>query len=606
MELVYLWVEDYKNIHKQGFNFSGRYRCNYDPEKNELTIEENKEYVHIFPNNINVTAIVGENGVGKSAILEILNSGYENVFLIFYKKDSDEFLFHQIQISGFQTQNIISSKILNIPVKIGWYNEKSTYFPLSTVFYTNIVNNRTDEMYYGDEVATHKKNISTGYLIHKTNNHLMEMSPKEKSSFPFISFYNQYKIAQSEDVKFAIDCLKNANLKLPFLPPESLIIEINSPTLKDSKFMQKFTHEGIRDFELGQKSITYLKRAIIFNFLDYQLLNNSNLPNQDYFIKLADEECLYDEKIQDIDNLYKAFDAKFNKIFPFKYDFGHVELLFFKEYFNTANEFLKIYEQIFDREHGRLVYCSIEKMRNDFIELYQKLITAGLPFLTFTFSPHLSSGQENFLYMFARFYGASKTRISNDQLEDNILFCIDEGELTLHPNWQKKYVKYWVDFLSKNFPDYTIHIVLASHSPFLLSDLPKSNILFLKNGKAINNEIDINPFGANIHTLLSHGFFMEDGLMGEFAKSKINEIIDFYKDVENHVDNATKKAELKVQYEEKKEAFWNIQLIIGEAYLKQVVKNHLVEIEKILLGNDEAKNAEINRVEAYLASLKND
>ena len=53
MELIYLWIEDYKNIKEQGFNFSGRYRCEYDDAKNELTINENKEYVHIFPDNIN-------------------------------------------------------------------------------------------------------------------------------------------------------------------------------------------------------------------------------------------------------------------------------------------------------------------------------------------------------------------------------------------------------------------------------------------------------------------------------------------------------------------------------------------------------------------------
>ena len=32
MELVYLWVEEYKNIHKQGFNFSPRFRCEFYPE----------------------------------------------------------------------------------------------------------------------------------------------------------------------------------------------------------------------------------------------------------------------------------------------------------------------------------------------------------------------------------------------------------------------------------------------------------------------------------------------------------------------------------------------------------------------------------------------
>jgi energy-coupling factor transporter ATP-binding protein EcfA2 len=72
MELVYLWVEEYKNIHKQGFNFSPRFKCHYDENINELTIDENKDYVSIFPENINVTAIVGENGSGKSSVLEFL------------------------------------------------------------------------------------------------------------------------------------------------------------------------------------------------------------------------------------------------------------------------------------------------------------------------------------------------------------------------------------------------------------------------------------------------------------------------------------------------------------------------------------------------------
>jgi len=72
MELVYLWVEDYKNMEKKGFNFSPRFKCEYDGEN--LTIDEKKDYVSILPDNINITAIVGENGSGKSTILSTIHT----------------------------------------------------------------------------------------------------------------------------------------------------------------------------------------------------------------------------------------------------------------------------------------------------------------------------------------------------------------------------------------------------------------------------------------------------------------------------------------------------------------------------------------------------
>ena len=58
LELVYLWVEDYKNIHEQGFNFSPKFNCHYDGET--LTINENldedgnKKYNFIFKLNFDV------------------------------------------------------------------------------------------------------------------------------------------------------------------------------------------------------------------------------------------------------------------------------------------------------------------------------------------------------------------------------------------------------------------------------------------------------------------------------------------------------------------------------------------------------------------------
>ena len=99
---------------------------------------------------------------------------------------------------------------------------------------------------------------------------------------------------------------------------------------------------------------------------------------------------------------------------------------------------------------------------------------------------------------------------------------------------------------------------------------------------------------------------MDDGLMGEFAKSKINEIIDFHKEIEKeNKKEQSNFTSLKIRYEEYKIKFWQVQSIIGEEYLKQVIKNHLRDIENILLGHNQAKKEEINRLREEADRLEN-
>ena len=126
-----------------------------------------------------------------------------------------------------------------------------------------------------------------------------------------------------------------------------------------------------------------------------------------------------------------------------------------------------------------------------------------------------------------------------------------------------------------------LNLFFATHSPFILSDIPKENIIFLKDGKNVSDEVEIDTFGANIHTLLSHGFFMEDGLMGEFAKEQINEVIKFLNDKDSKI-------------KDKKEA-QNIINMIGEP----VIKNQL---RKML---DSKKSNTISKLEEEIEKLKN-
>lgn len=62
------------------------------------------------------------------------------------------------------------------------------------------------------------------------------------------------------------------------------------------------------------------------------------------------------------------------------------------------------------------------------------------------------------------------------QIENNSLICIDEPEISLHPEWQEKYMK----LLINTFNDYKkCHFIIATHSPSIISDLSEENCYIL-------------------------------------------------------------------------------------------------------------------------------
>lgn len=116
----------------------------------------------------------------------------------------------------------------------------------------------------------------------------------------------------------------------------------------------------------------------------------------------------------------------------------------------------------------------------------------------------------------------------------NINLVLDEIELYFHPEFQRRFVsdllkaigrltlgKFDVSnqFLGIN----SINILFATHSPFILSDIPSSNILRLKDGKP--ETVAEKTFGANIHDLLANDFFLHESFMGKFAMNLINDLI---------------------------------------------------------------------------------
>lgn len=106
-------------------------------------------------------------------------------------------------------------------------------------------------------------------------------------------------------------------------------------------------------------------------------------------------------------------------------------------------------------------------------------------------------------------------------LKNGSLILIDEPEISLHPLWQAKYI----DLLNKILENVTgCHVIIASHSPFLASDLKPNNssVISLKNKKGF--------ISSNIIAKSTYGWSSEDILLNVFEMDSTRNF-DLYENV---------------------------------------------------------------------------
>jgi len=616
MELVYLWVEKYKNIEKQGFNFSPRFECKFydeydedgklkddcklvicDKKQNEVLDEkaqkckpckDNNYIENFFGDNVNITAIVGENGSGKSSVLNFIAQQNEYLGTFVFRHEEKLLIFSKIISQNTNIINhtrftselnqmhyVFSSSILflksyidintyemanqlNIPRRFFHFSDKRDFIA--------DLHKNTTELFNIISINT-KKNLhdsfETGpYSIRALNQHFSYL--RDMYMHKVLKYYSRMENFITQYFKIE---------KVEYNVRDLGTIFKASPKFKDHFKQDEFLIKMFDLFNQGNNTQNKLKiLSLIFCYLDEPdikkiILSNKDMEYSELYIKIKEKDCF---------DYFTTWD-------------NFIEILSMKENFKIIIEKYLVF---------------LKKTRREILE--------------FSFLPHLSSGEEKLLYLFVNMYD-----LIDDYQKNGITgftIVIDEPDTLLHPNWQKKVILLLKTFFSTFFKSYTFDIILTTHSPFFLSDLPKENIIFLEkykeddidvksgkqkvgNCKNVTKEIDIETFGANIHTLLSHGFFMKDGLMGEFAKGEIENIRKFYNKVILYKDDVKYKTKYKCLYEKKQKEFWHIQKIIGEPFLQTIVKNQLEEIELILLGKKEAIDNEIARLQALKEGL---
>jgi len=146
----------------------------------------------------------------------------------------------------------------------------------------------------------------------------------------------------------------------------------------------------------------------------------------------------------------------------------------------------------------------------------------------------MSSGERQMLYSFS--YVLYHLMIIQSIVKDenrvpykHINLIFDEAELYYHPELQRDFLNMLLKCLTwcKNKGEAlkSIHILIATHSPFLLSDVLVENTLYMKEGLP-DQQDKPQTFGANLYDLMKSSFFLNENAMGAVSSERIGKLID--------------------------------------------------------------------------------
>lgn len=529
---------------------------------------------HIENLKVNITAIVGKNGSGKSTLLDLILMGIYNMsvqlgyidneenkllknlnFEIYWHTDvlykivfskgihiyafkqkvtEDETLIYELDDSVIQLENIKADFFYTILVNYSHYALNSSEYrtdwitPLSHKndgYITPVVINpkRTE----GDiEINNEKTLLNMRLLLNLLELHDADIP---EQSFRYI---DNNKYLKSFSVQF--DERKNTNkAKENKYSPELIQLIMKYVCIIFSlkkKYPLNLPYKKNIDYYIVSKLLTIVDRYNKYrnkykegvdDLIDYY--SDNQTESDERKIKF---DYLLEELLQDIKGDKSHITSKIKQaIYYLKYPSLQKELT---DAISTKSTIaLDRYKQITDK----IINSELEEFLTT-----AELLPPAIFMLDFylddkdqsSFSK-ASSGEFQLVSVLSSvlYHLRNISSIDEDKRYRYVAILLDEIELYFHPNMQRFFIKKLLEALSKMQNElYGIQILLATHSPFILSDIQQQKILKLKNGTIEQNENGYNTFAANIHDLLADEFFLEEGNMGAFAQKQIETAIN--------------------------------------------------------------------------------
>lgn len=518
LELVSLYVKNYKSLQDVHINLNPKFMTHYDND-GILHIKDVENY---FPKECfsNVKLLCGENGVGKTSVLELLqrpNLSDGNILVM--KTASNEF------ISSSEVKIIYN----NSSYDCNEFSRELKFNELSI----------EKSILYEDELSFHK-NFIDFYI-------------KEKNLFDdidvdLITGFIITDWRSDEIISLMLDSIRR-NLD---------ISHVSQSDLDDLREKDILSYLFYKDF--GDSSFEYWVESNIKdigNILEH--LDSFNICD----ILINIRKIFYNPSCDDV--IHKVVN-KLNPLIESEFTIDRYSAIK-NEFIKVSKDFDSVMSEIY-KKNG--VHYWKGKMISLFYFRTFKVIENKKRYLN-----SLSSGE---LISIRNRYHLYAKMLQND----SSIILEDEPDSHLHPEWSRIFIKNFFDsvgiirkYLVKNrgaeFSNKVYNFVLTTHSPLILSDFFNEEVIFFqkRGGQVFINESTESCFAGNIGDMLINNFFLSKTI-GGYSEGRINEIIKI-------MDEANKNKSIS---DESKKHINFIISRIGDKLLKKLLEDKFMRVTK--------------------------
>ncbi|KOP31397.1 hypothetical protein ADM98_00665 [Exiguobacterium sp. BMC-KP] len=505
------------------------------------------------PNIKAVNVIVGRNGSGKTKILnrikmfldynshETLTNRYLGIFYDEYEREHgiiDKKLFFYTTSTEMKIEILTHEKELFI--------EPLSKVDLKKIINTNCVVHYTDELNKSDFIinSTHNsdlvRDMTFGKTIRKSSKNAFD-DRKSESSIANGTYMNPIAKYFKEEMEWQLNFLEHAlneayydflnfptkiyvsmDYQAPMAELAKRLKSINPyPELFDeerllSKISESIENSPHDDFEKA------LLKCILFDGLNEFYIKNLTVEpvkeHKELHVRfLSSLSSLSFKRFNSAFDIAEALDRIHNEVL--KKDTSVFDFFNYVEYYLSTMK-VSYKKNILKSDLFEISLKNSDEVKgfSGFREKYNDM--SFMSYLEFDWG--MSTGENKLLNLYSTLYS-----IRNDLYEFNghrsqetlrirkttLWLLIDEAGSSLHPEGQSTYIDSMVRSVSRFFPEHDVQIILTTHSPIILSDVPHHNIYYIS--KEERNETSM-TFSQNIYSLFKDSFLL-DNVTGRLA-----------------------------------------------------------------------------------------